>query len=152
MVTVILLWHDLRTRAPWDGSTTSTAGCLGRGAWSDMQKEPPRCERCVRSARFRFAGTGTAPALRCGRHAVVYGPVFWRAVRVAAVVGTILFLINQLNVVLAGMATPLVVLKIVLTYLVPFLVAMYSALQISRLRAGTVVPSEAPPASPEAAA
>jgi hypothetical protein len=117
-----------------------------------MQKEPPQCDRCGRIARFRFAGTGTVPALRCWRHAVVYGPVFWRAVRVAAVVGTILFLINQLNVVLAGMTTPLVVLKIVLTYVVPFLVATYSALQINRLRAGTVVPSKVPPASPQAAA
>jgi hypothetical protein len=54
-------------------------------------------------------------------------------VAVAGVVGTILFLINQLDVVIAGHITALVVAKILLTYLVPFSVSTYSALQINRL-------------------
>jgi hypothetical protein len=57
--------------------------------------------------------------LRCWRHAVFYGPVVRRALEIAAVVGTALFLINQLDVVLSGKVTPLVVLKIVLTYVAP---------------------------------
>jgi Mg/Co/Ni transporter MgtE len=64
----------------------------------------------------------------------VYGPVLWRALKVAAVVGTVLFVINQLDVVLSGQVTPLVVFKIGLTYLVPFSVSSYSALEANRLR------------------
>ena len=71
--------------------------------------------------------------MRCVRHAVGYGPVFRRALRVAAVVGTILFLINQADVVLSGNLTPVVALKVGLTYLVPFSVSTYSALQINRI-------------------
>jgi hypothetical protein len=41
----------------------------------------------------------------------------------AAVVGTILFCINQLDVVLRGDATPLVWVKVCVTYLVPFAVS-----------------------------
>ena len=99
-----------------------------------MTTDAPICDACGRIAHFRFAGAGAKPDLRCWRHAVFYGPVFRRALQVSAVVGTILFLINQLDVVLSGHVTPLVVLKIVLTYLVPFLVSTYSALEINRLR------------------
>lgn len=69
---------------------------------------------------------------------------------IAAIVGTILFLINQLDVVLSGKVTALVLLKIALTYLVPFLVSMYTALDIHRLRKRAPVPSMAPPKTPEA--
>jgi hypothetical protein len=71
--------------------------------------------------------------LRCWRHALVYGPVLGRALKVAAVVGTVLFVINQLDVVLSGQVSPLVVVKIGLTYLVPFSVSSYSALESNRL-------------------
>lgn len=71
--------------------------------------------------------------LRCWRHAVFYRPVFRRAVRVAAIVGTVLFCINQLDVVLSGRLTWFVAVKIALTYLVPFSVSTYSALEINRL-------------------
>jgi hypothetical protein len=87
---------------------------------------------CGRAARYRFPAPG-GPGLRCLRHALVYGPVLRRALAVAAVVGTALFLINQLDVVLAGRATALVVAKIGLTYLVPFSVSTYSALATNRL-------------------
>ncbi len=50
----------------------------------------------------------------------------------AGIVGTVLFAINQLDVVLAGQVTPLVVAKIALTYLVPFSVSAYSSLAASR--------------------
>jgi hypothetical protein len=71
---------------------------------------------------------------RCGRHGLLYRPILGRAIRVALVVGTILFLINQSDVVLKGQLTTLVVAKIALTYLVPFSVSTYSALAANRLR------------------
>jgi hypothetical protein len=117
-----------------------------------MKTQTPVCGICGRPAHFRFASAGPTPALRCWRHAVVYEPVFRRALQVAFVVGTILFLINQLDVVLSGKVTLLVLLKIVLTYLVPFLVSTYSALEINRLRQATSAPSEAPPGMPGAPA
>jgi hypothetical protein len=46
-----------------------------------------------------------------------------RTVATALIVGTILFAINQLNVVLDGDATTLVWVKTGVTYLVPFVVA-----------------------------
>ncbi len=92
------------------------------------------CGLCERAARYRFASAdASAPDLRCLRHAIFYPRVFQRAVAVAGVVGTILFLINQLDVVIAGHITALVVAKVLLTYLVPFSVSTYSALQINRL-------------------
>lgn len=72
--------------------------------------------------------------MRCTRHAVVYPRVRDRAVRAALVVGTILFLINQLDVVLSGNLTLLVVMKIALTFLVPYSVSTYSGLEVNRLR------------------
>ena len=49
------------------------------------------------------------------------------------IVGTVLFAINQLDIVLRGVATPVVWLKIALTYLVPFCVS-----NLGILIAGTV--------------
>jgi hypothetical protein len=63
----------------------------------------------------------------------VYRPVLRRALAVAAVVGTALLVINQLDVLLAGRATALVGAKIGLTYLVPFGVSTYSALASNHL-------------------
>ena len=47
-------------------------------------------------------------------------------------VGTILFAINQLDVVLRGAATPVLWLKVGLTYLVPFCVSNLGVLIASR--------------------
>lgn len=114
-----------------------------------MKTEIPQCDCCWRGARFRFPSAGEIPALRCLRHAVFYKPVFRRAVLIAAIIGTILFLINQLDVVLSGKVTALVLLKIVLTYTVPFLVSTYSALEINRLRKRSPAPNMIPPTTPE---
>ena len=102
-----------------------------------MSEPQPACDvpGCERRARYRFAASGNAPADRCPRHAVVYRPVFRRALRVAALVGTALFLINQADVVLGGDLSPLVAAKIALTYAVPFSVSTYSALAANRLPA-----------------
>ncbi len=55
-----------------------------------------------------------------------------RTVTVALVVGTILFIINQLDVVMAGDATVRTWVKTVTTYLVPFFVANYGVLTGAR--------------------
>jgi hypothetical protein len=55
-----------------------------------------------------------------------------RAIGVALVVGTILFAINQLDAVLRGDLTLVLVAKVALTYLVPYCVSTYSALEVSR--------------------
>jgi hypothetical protein len=91
------------------------------------------CDLCSRPARYGFSAPGGA-AWRCLRHAVGYRPVARRALRVALVVGTVLFLINQVDIVLSGDLTPLVAFKIGLTYLVPYSVSTYSALQINQVR------------------
>jgi hypothetical protein len=57
-----------------------------------------------------------------------------RTVTVALVVGTLLFVINQLDVVLSGHATATTWLKVGLTYLVPFCVSNYGVLIASRKR------------------
>lgn len=43
-----------------------------------------------------------------------------RTIYIAVAVGTVLFAVNQLDVVLRGDATPAVWLKVALTYVVPF--------------------------------
>ena len=58
-------------------------------------------------------------------------------VAVALVVGTVLFIINQLDVVAAGHATGRVWLKSALTYVVPFLVANYGLLIGARRQAAS---------------
>lgn len=57
--------------------------------------------------------------------ALVDKDIVYRALAVAAVVGTILVLINQADVFIAGDVPPL--WKIVLTYCVPYSVSSYSA-------------------------
>ncbi len=48
-----------------------------------------------------------------------------KTVAVALIAGTVLFFINQFDVVISGRATPVVWLKVALTYLVPFCVSNY---------------------------
>ncbi len=103
------------------------------------------CDICGRPARFRFALTMPNATLRCWRHAVFYGPVVRRSRDVALIVGTIVVLVNQLDVVLSGKVTVPVVLKIALAYLIPYLVATYSALDSNRLILAPAAPSQAPP-------
>ena len=55
---------------------------------------------------------------------------FLRALKVAFTVGTILTLINQGDQILAGIIPPL--WKVLLTYLVPYLVSSYAGAQAGR--------------------
>ena len=63
---------------------------------------------------------------------VRYRPHLLRTVRVALIVGTVIFSINQLDVVLRGKATAVTYLKSALTYLVPFCVSNYGILIATR--------------------
>jgi len=93
----------------------------------------PSCGVCGRPARYSFARAGGRDD-RCLRHAMFYPPVRDRALRVAAVVGIVLFVINQLDVVVRGELTPVVAAKILLTFAVPYAVSTYSALGVNRAR------------------
>ncbi len=57
-----------------------------------------------------------------------------RSLKISLVVGTILTLINQCDVILSGAVTTGVILKIGLTFLVPYSVGTYAAVQAIRAR------------------
>lgn len=59
---------------------------------------------------------------------VCHGPHLRRTVTIAVVVGSVLFAINQLDVVLRGDATAATWIKGATTYLVPFAVSNYGLL------------------------
>jgi hypothetical protein len=63
---------------------------------------------------------------------VLYRPHLRKTIGIAVLVGTVLFAINQLDVVLRGAATSVVWLKVALTYLVPFCVSNTGVLIASR--------------------
>lgn len=65
---------------------------------------------------------------------IAYPPHLKRTIATALIVGTVLFAINQLNVVLAGHATTLTWIKTGATYLVPFCVSNIGLLIGSRNR------------------
>ena len=69
--------------------------------------------------------------------AVVARPMYLKRTLVTALcVGTVLFAINQLNVVLDGHATAVVWVKTGVTYLVPFAVSNIGVLIATRRRSG----------------
>ena len=57
-----------------------------------------------------------------------------RAVTVAVIVGTVFFGMNQLGLVLAGHATPIIWFKSALTYLTPFCVSNIGVVSATRRR------------------
>ncbi len=77
----------------------------------------------------------TAPAWSLWSEApavVLHRPHLVRTVTVALLVGTVLFIINQFDVVMAGDATARTWVKIATTYVVPFCVANYGVLTATR--------------------
>ena len=80
------------------------------------------------SAELRWTSGREALEVCLHRHHLV------STVRIAIVVGTILFVINQLDVVLAGRATAVLWIKVALTYLVPFCVSNWGILVATRRR------------------
>ena len=69
------------------------------------------------------AAIPTWSTLREALAVIAYRPHLFRTVRIALIVGTILFVINQLDVIVRGHATFFVWFKVVLTYCVPFCVS-----------------------------
>jgi len=62
----------------------------------------------------------------------LYPPHLVRTISIALIVGSVLFVINQLDVVLRGDATAVVWLKSALTYVVPFVVSNLGVLVATR--------------------
>jgi hypothetical protein len=83
-------------------------------------------------ARFRFARQDRVEQ-KCLRHALGHRPLVRTAVLTSLVVGTVLTAINQGNLVVEGTLPAVLAWKIPLTYAVPYCVATWSALRISRL-------------------
>jgi hypothetical protein len=79
--------------------------------------------------------TESPPTWTTWREAIAvmgHPPHLRRTMAVAAMVGTALFAINQLDVVVGGAATATTWAKVALTYLVPFCVSNYGVLVASR--------------------
>ena len=84
-------------------------------------------------------GDGPVPTWSTGREAigvVCYWPHLKRTATIALVVGTVLFGINQLDVVINGQATTAVWIKSAITYLVPFTTSNLGVLVGTRVPAG----------------
>ena len=82
-----------------------------------------------------MAVEGQSPTWTTWREAagvIIYPPHLRRCLAIAAVVGTILFAINQLDVVVRGDATAAVWVKSAVTYVVPFCVSSAGVLVASR--------------------
>ncbi len=60
-------------------------------------------------------------------HLAFCGPVCWRAVKVAFLVGPILVAVNQGDVILQGELDVICLLKIGLTFMVPYFVSTFSS-------------------------
>ena len=57
------------------------------------------------------------------------GPVRWRAIKVAALVGPILIGVNQGDVILQGGLNGICLLKMGLTFMVPYCVSTFSSVE-----------------------
>lgn len=86
--------------------------------------------------RRKFTGSAPDPrpswaTFREALSVVTFRPHLRKTIRVALVVGTVIFAINQLDVVLSGDADTSTIVKAALTYLVPFGVSNYGILLAS---------------------
>ena len=89
------------------------------------------CRHTHRTRKYSFQRQ--TPFLLCTACAMRYAPVLRRAIIIALIVGSILTMINQGDILLTGAVTPLVVLQICLTYTVPYSVSTVSALAANRI-------------------
>ncbi len=110
-----------------ESPTQTGVSSLVRDARSTHRVQAPETRR---SYQFRR----DIPDPLCLACAVLYRPVLRRAAYVSAVIGTILTIINQGDVLLADAVTPLVGAKILLTYAVPYSVSTFSALSANRVK------------------
>lgn len=72
---------------------------------------------------------------------ITFGPNLRKTLSIAAVVGTVFFLMNQLSVVMAGQVTVVVGFKAALAYIVPLCVSNYGILAASRAGAQSISPA-----------
>ena len=90
--------------------------------------EPDLCARCSCSLRqgrtFTFR-TAVGRAAMCFVCSLRHWPILRRSLITAALVGSILTLLNQGNYIFSGTWTLALYWKVPLTYLVPFLVATW---------------------------
>lgn len=103
----------------------------------------PSGQRYCGTCGIRLVGISPPPVWsRPGEalRVVAYSPHLRRTILTALVVGTILFVINQLNVVVAGHVTGIVWLKSGLTYCVPFVVSNIGILIATRRRREAAAP------------
>ena len=96
-----------------------------RGGWGFAFKSKP-------GAAAQATDTVVAALTKCTSCAIRHAPMLRRSLAVALVVGTMLTLLNQGDTILAGKWPDALYWKIPLTYCVPFCVATYGALSISR--------------------
>ena len=90
------------------------------------------CGRQGARVRFDFR-TPSGAVIKCGRCALRHPPLLKRSLGIAAVVGTVLVVINQGDVLVSSRWPGALVWKVPLTYLVPFLVATWGALLSCRV-------------------
>lgn len=100
------------------------------------------CGRCGRRSEkgWSFAFKNPVPegapeegtVIKCTRCAIRHRPMLRRSLMVAVVVGTILTLLNQGDILFSGSWNSALYWKVPLTYCVPFCVATYGALTNSR--------------------
>ena len=105
----------------------------------------PRCGRCGRRLRpgFRLRGGD----LRCGRHVIMHRAVWRRSLITAAIVGTILTAINQGNLIASHGYSREIVLKLCLTYCVPFYVSTSGGLGAAHIAVSDDRPEGGSPSS-----
>lgn len=94
-----------------------------------------RCAGCGADSLHHYYRVSTLSGtdVKCFRCALRHRPMVANSLQTAAVVGTILTANNQGDVLLQGALTPGVLGKMVLTYLVPYLVSCNAALVASRV-------------------
>ncbi len=102
-----------------------------------MEHRGTACSRCARSVapgRSYLFREGERHDSRCLGCALCHGPMVRKALLLAGVVGTTLAMINQGDLLLTGQITTRALVKILLTYSVPFCVSVYSVLAMNRER------------------
>ena len=113
---------------------------------NDMENEGVICQRCGRElsnrSSFSFKSSAISPdsddspsldtTVKCLSCSLLHVPMLRRSGIAALVVGTVLTLLNQGDLILSGEWNNAFYWKIPLTYCVPFVVASYGALMNSR--------------------
>ena len=112
-----------RTMDQAEELTTAQDGCENCGraigdGWSFGFKNKVRSEGAVTAAEI----------IKCFSCALRHRPMVRRSTAAAAVVGTVLTLLNQGDVLVSGNVSNALFWKIPLTYCIPFIVATYGAL------------------------